>query len=109
DKEKRRRAKQEMKRSKNESKARRKLTRAIKVEAQGNVGLANALLNQAQEAERAANAIAFEQHVADETNAQETSIEYHCPDCGMRSEFDVITEDGTVKEVKSSANAVDVS
>lgn len=109
EKETRRRSKQEMKRTKALSKARRKLNRAVKVDAQGKFALANRLLNQAISLERNATDIAFEQRVANETNSEETTIEYKCPDCGMKSEFDVITDKGTIKECKSSAGAVDFS
>lgn len=108
-KETRRRAKNDMKRTKAESKARSKLARAIKVDAQGRAPLANRLLNQAEEAQRRANGVAFEQQVASDTNAEQTSIDYYCPDCGMQGEIDVVAQDGRVKECKQSANAVDVT
>jgi hypothetical protein len=49
----------------------------------------------------------FEQKVTDDTNAKEVAVKLICKDCGLIiAEFDVVTEDGTVKECKASWNQV---
>ncbi|MDY6992221.1 MAG: hypothetical protein SVR94_06390 [Pseudomonadota bacterium] len=49
---------------------------------------------------------AWENHVAEETNAKWTDIEYKCPDCGLRGDIDVVTKDDIAKECKASAGLV---
>lgn len=49
----------------------------------------------------------FEQNVTDDTNAKEVSIKLICKDCGLIiAEFDVVTDDGIVKECKASWSQV---
>jgi hypothetical protein len=48
----------------------------------------------------------FEKNVAEETDAQWTSIKFHCPDCGMHGDLDVVTGDGVVKECKTGDQSV---
>jgi hypothetical protein len=49
----------------------------------------------------------FEQFVTEDTNAKEISVKVTCKDCNkLLAEFDVVTEDGIVKECKSSWNQV---
>src|SRR5262249_28886215 len=48
---------------------------------------------------------AFEQKVAEDENAKWTSIEFHCPACGLSGDLDVITDKGVVKECKVSSDA----
>lgn len=49
----------------------------------------------------------FEQKVADDTKAKEVAVKLICRDCGLIiAEFDVVTQDGTVKECKASWNQV---
>jgi hypothetical protein len=49
---------------------------------------------------------AWENHVAEETNAKWTDIEYQCPDCGLKGDIDVVTENDIAKECKASAGLV---
>jgi hypothetical protein len=59
------------------------------------------------EAQRLLEGSEFEKNVADETDARWTSIEFHCPDCGLHGDIDVVTSDGTAKECKAGGQAVD--
>ena len=49
---------------------------------------------------------AFENQVAEDTQAKWTSIEFKCPDCGLDGDIDVVTKDGVVKECKASGGGV---
>ncbi len=63
------------------------------------------LLDQCNGSEVNARTAAFEQRVAKETHAKETSIQYCCLDCGINGDIDVVTEEGVVKECKISNKA----
>lgn len=106
DKDDKKRRQLEDKKNSEATKAERLFRRAVKVEQGGNDAVAGELLKQAVEAEGQSQRAAFEQKVANDTQAKEVSVDYFCPDCGMQGELDCITKDGTIKEAKISGKAV---
>jgi hypothetical protein len=85
----------------------RMVDKAAAAEAAGDAAGAAQLLDAAAERDRLHAGARFEQKVADDTNAQEINVKITCRDCGkVIAEYDVVTEDGTVKECKSSWNQV---
>ncbi|HLT37505.1 MAG TPA: hypothetical protein VK034_14530, partial [Enhygromyxa sp.] len=85
----------------------RLLRKAVKLEEQGKLDLALEKFKKALEAENQESGVAWEQRVAEVTNATEQSIDYYCPDCGMEGELDCVTADGVVKEAKISGAAAE--
>ena len=71
-------------------------------------GLVNAAVcfARAHQIENKIKGDAWENHVAEDTNAKWTDIEYQCPDCGLKGDIDVVTENGIAKECKASAGLV---
>jgi uncharacterized Zn-binding protein involved in type VI secretion len=70
---------------------------------------ANALKDRAAGNFKGAADKRFEAKVTRDTQAKETNVKVMCKDCGMTlAEFDVITNNGTHKECKSSGGAVSV-
>jgi hypothetical protein len=85
----------------------RMVDKASAAEQAGDAAGAAQLLDTAMENDRLTAGARFEQKVADDTNAKEINVKVTCRDCGkVVGEYDVVTEDGTVKECKSSWNAV---
>ncbi|AGC43129.1 hypothetical protein MYSTI_01797 [Myxococcus stipitatus DSM 14675] len=74
---------------------------AIVAEGAGNTAVADKLLEVALEHERQSKADAFEKFVGNDTHAKEVSKKFHCPDCLMDGEIDVVTGSGVVKECKT--------
>jgi hypothetical protein len=94
--------------NKKRRKAERLFGLALKAEAAGNPARANSILNKAAGLDDNANGHEHEANVARDTNAKEVSIKVTCKDCGkLLQEFDVVTEDGVVKECKQRGQAVD--
>lgn len=101
----RRKSMLEMKESKCRSRSKKRLNDALRYEKKGRFDKLEVALDKAIADEDKALAARFEIDVATETNAIDQSVEYDCPDCGMHGEFDCITRDGTIKEVKIRGKA----
>jgi hypothetical protein len=71
----------------------------------GDAAAAVDCFNQSQGSKANADGKGFEQKVADSTNAKWTSIQFHCPQCGLSGDIDVVTDKGVAKECKISADA----
>lgn len=90
-----------------EQKIDRLVEQAAAAEAAGNISRAAMLLDNALEVDKSIIGERFENKVAEETNAKEISVKITCKDCGIvLGEFDVVTEDGIVKECKASWSQV---
>jgi hypothetical protein len=108
-KERRRRAKQERDIKRSDKKVKRWWKQAEKAMDRGDMAMVQRFFNKIAEQERLIAGTKFEKKVAEDTEGQWTSIEYHCPDCGMHGDIDVLTADGVAKECKCSAAAGDAS
>lgn len=90
------------------------LNRAVRCEQQAMSGIGKAvgqraraykLFNKALGLDGNIRGAQFEERVADETRAKETSVKVKCKKCGKTlGEFDVVTHDGVVKECKADAH-----
>ena len=88
---------------KKEEKIERKVDRAVEMEEAGDLFGAEMILDAAMEEEINLKGDKFESKVASETRAKEMSVVITCRDCGITlAEYDVVTEDGVVKECKAS-------
>lgn len=77
------------------------LNDALTHEAAGNMAACDKALDDAIEKARSSRAAAFEKKVSQEMNAREVSKKFHCPDCLMDGEMDVVTGTGIIKECKT--------
>jgi hypothetical protein len=84
------------------------VAKAVRREAAGNLAGAQTALNMALERDQRLVGRRFEVKVAEQTKAREMNVKVVCKICGkVVREFDVVTEDGVVKECKNSARQVD--
>jgi len=104
-KEQQRRDNQEQERNQASIEALKKWHAGKHFEAIGDAASAADCFNKYEGAKANADGKAFEQKVAEETNAKWTSIKFYCPLCGLSGEMDVVTDKGIVKECKISADA----
>lgn len=86
----------------------RKLDRLVnKAASATNPATASELFDTAMEMDRNLRGERFEQKVTDDTSAKEVAVKLTCRDCGLIiAEFDVVTENGVVKECKASWDQV---